>query len=845
MKRPFQQWAVAACLLSLAASTAFAQIEEIIVTAQKREESLQDVPIAMQAFTGETVNDLGVLRVVDIVNHAPNINLSGQNHANRAIAIRGIGTSDFFAASPGSVGVYIDDVTMSSPYLTNLGIYDMERVEILRGPQNALFGRNTTGGALNFISKMPVVGGDTDGILRLTLGRYSRIEAEAAGTFQLGESAAARLAVKSYDRDGIWNNITNGGGKYGEKDQKSVRATIAFQPSERLRVTGNLHYGKEDSQVDPQRVIGTRTDPSGLMDAADPDTNLHDQQLIWEGVEYNTVNGQGVDASFPQWENIGHSGADNHDIELFGAWVKVDVDFDWGSLTSITAYEDSMTRFVTDSGGQGNINPTPVSIAAGLNRPEENISIDQDQEFEQISQEFRIQSAQDKKLRWIAGIYFFQEDSVLAQNIRFGVGIPVAAPPLNLITGGLAPPSCSEIGQVPVGDPAIAGGSLGLWGVSQAFTCGYQGAGYSDIMSFSIATMENSVWSPYGQIEYDINEDLTLTLGLRYTDDTKEIPSHFVGFMDITGFAVDTFFTEELLRSTAADQVGNGTATPVCAIPGQFCAEDTTRGDLVAEEWGGKIGLDWHINPNTMLWGSYSRGFRSGRYDVEFLHGPQTGFLLADSTPETLDSFELGAKMSLAENTVNLNISAFFYEWKDKQAFFVDPITGPAFGNIPKAESQGVEVELIWSPTPTLFLSAGLGLLDTEITEASPLPFDEQGHELQQAPEVSYNLLVNKEITLRNGTLSLQADYAYRDESSNSLATADLSDKLDEAELLGARASYAFGENERMEVSVFGENLLESRYCTYMFGLAALNGSVTCVANEGQTMWGLQGYIRF
>jgi iron complex outermembrane receptor protein len=477
MNRSFRYLVTGVFLISLATPPAFAQLEEIIVTAQKREESLQEVPIAMQAFTGEMINNLGVSRVIDIVNHAPNINLSGQNHANRAIAIRGIGTSDFFAASPGSVGIYIDDVTMSSPYLTNLGIYDIERVEILRGPQNALFGRNTTAGAINFLSRMPATGGERDGFLRLTYGNYNRIDIEGASNFALGDKAAARVAVKSFDRDGIWKNMTNGGGDYGEKDQKAARLTLLFEPSDRATITANVHWAEEDSQVDPQRVIGTRTMPTGLLDVGDPSTFIANQQLVWEGVDYATYNAQGVDASFPVWEQIGHSGSDTHDIELFGAWLKVGLDFNWGTLASITSFNDSETRFVTDSGGQGNTNPTPVSIAAGLSQPEENINIDQDQEFEQWSQEFRIQSNQDQRLRWIAGLYFFGEDSVLAQNIRFGAGIPAAAPPLNAITGGLAPLTCSEIGVVPVGAPAIAGGSLGLWGVSQGFTCGYQGAG--------------------------------------------------------------------------------------------------------------------------------------------------------------------------------------------------------------------------------------------------------------------------------------------------------------------------------------------------------------------------------
>ncbi len=135
------------------AANAQGTIDEIVVTAQKREESLQDVPIAVQAYTGEQLRNLRIGKVADITRLAPNMTISMQNPANRSINIRGVGTSDFFGAAPGSVGIYLDEVTMSSPYLTAVGIYDMERVEVLRGPQNSLFGRNTTGGAVNYISR--------------------------------------------------------------------------------------------------------------------------------------------------------------------------------------------------------------------------------------------------------------------------------------------------------------------------------------------------------------------------------------------------------------------------------------------------------------------------------------------------------------------------------------------------------------------------------------------------------------------------------------------------------------------------------------------------------------------
>ena len=345
---------------------------------------------------------------------------------------------------------------------------------------------------------------------------------------------------------------------------------------------------------------------------------------------------------------------------------------------------------------------------------------------------------------------------------------------------------------------------------------------------------------------FDIGDDFTITAGVRYTDDTKKIPSYYVGLADLTGNDTSTFYDVNGMLALSSGQIAAGQASNVCNNPGRLCGEDiTNRPDLKAEEWGGILGIDWRPNENMMLFANYSRGFRSGRHDIEFLHGPHTGFPIADSQPETLDAFEVGFKSTLADNTLQLNASAFFYEWKNKQSFFVDPATGPAFSNVPKSEVKGLEVEVAWAPTEAFYLSAGLGLLDTEITEASGLPSDELGHELQQAPPTSFNLAAFYDIPVGNNLLRIGGDFAYRDKSKNALAEADLSDELDKQELLGLRATYLFGDSQQYEVSLIGENLLESRFCGYMFNLAAINGNVTCVANEGTALFALQGQVRF
>jgi len=813
----------------------FAQIEEVIVTAQKREQSLQDVPITMQAFTGDQIRERGISRASDVVMLAPNMSISQQNNANQSIAIRGIGTSDFFGAAPGSVGIYLDEVTMSSPFLTSVGLYDMERVEVLRGPQNTLFGRNTTGGAVNFISKRPAVGGEMDGFIDVTYGRYDRIEVEAGATFQLGKTAAIRLAGKSYDRDGVWNDL-DAGGSYGDKDRKSIRGTIVWEPTDITTVTFNGHWGREDSQVDTPKIAGVNfTQANGAFaDGAFVGPQLAGTQLDWENLPPGHVNSHGLPVSGTRWNDVYPTGDDRHDMDAFGFYLKLEHDFGWAKATSITAYDESETFFGVSSGGMGNNRPSPVS-----GTPEANIQIDMDQDFEQFSQEVRLQSPEDQRLRWIGGFYYFHEDFVLGQNIAFGPGMILNAP---------FGPACNQLGIFPpgvCGPPVAIGGTLALWNVSQGLGQGFQGAGFSDIMPFSIATMENDVWSPYFSFDFDILENVTINAGVRYTEDTKQLHSYEVGIIERSAFAPTAFFDNNLVRSTSAAQLAAGIASPTCTNNGRLCADTSTRPDLKATEWGGKAGLTWQITDDHMFYGHYSRGFRSGKFDVEFLHGIHTGFPLEDAIPETLDAYEIGFKTNWLDGSVQLNASAFLYDWFNKQSFFVDPATGPAFSNVPKSESKGLEIEVKWAPTDELFFAGSLGLLDTEVKIASGLRSDELGHELQNAPNESFNLFGSWTKPIGGGTLNLQTTFNYRAESKTSLTSLDLVENLDKVELLGVRGSYSFGPEERYQISVFGEDLLKSRYCKYHFSLQAINGTVTCNASEARAMWGLTAGMRF
>src|SRR4051812_32306171 len=213
---------VAATVTStLAATAGIAQepggeLAEVIVTAQKRAENVQNVPIAMQAFTGEQLQKAGVATITDITQLAPNLNVVVQNALSQHIVIRGVGTNEFFGNAPSSVGTYMDEVTMNSSYMSTLGLFDMERVEVLRGPQNSLFGRNTTGGAVNYITRQPTIGADkADGYALATYGRHNLAEIEGGVSIPTGSTAALRLAGIYHSRDGLWNNLDSGDDKYG------------------------------------------------------------------------------------------------------------------------------------------------------------------------------------------------------------------------------------------------------------------------------------------------------------------------------------------------------------------------------------------------------------------------------------------------------------------------------------------------------------------------------------------------------------------------------------------------------------------------------------------------------
>jgi iron complex outermembrane receptor protein len=837
-------------------------IEEIVVTAQKREARSQTVPITMQAFTGSQLKERRIEQLTDIARLGSNFNISKQSPGTEAFNIRGVGTNDSFANASGSVGVYLDEVTLGAPYLTDLVVFDVERVEVLRGPQNALFGRNTTGGAVSLISRQPIVGGDRDGYLDVSAGNYGLMDLTAAATFSPSESFAWRIAGKSYERDGVFNNLADSGAEFGEIDRKALRTTFMWDVSEATSVFGSVQWGRERSQSTPYRFVGLRgaDGSANLFSVPHPVTGVVpgpvpavSGEVDWTAISGGTnAAGQVVDTG--NWGDVFHVTDDRLNADFVGANLRIDHEMGNLLLTSISAWTDSEYQFSLDYGGVSGIFGGTILPPAG--GPDDLVGVhSQDHKQEAFSQELRLTGSEDTAFRWIVGGLYYSESSKHSQNIGFGpLSFSAATPAPKSPT---VPPFTNPPGlMLPPAQPV--GGSMGFLAL-----IGPQSGGYSNQAGFSIADLENDVVSIYAHAVWDFAENLTLDMGLRYTRDTKKAPSILSGNMDTAAMTRTTFRSRGLVEQQlpglpACDFNGDGNppvrdaATNIIFAPGDDnrgrpCVQQLARDDLEFNDFGGQLVLKWQPNDAVMMYGGYSRGFRSGKFDIEFFHGPHTGFPIEDQREETLDSLEFGVKSDLLGGSLRLNAAAFYYKWHDQQLFLVNPRTGPTFINLDISKLYGFEVEARWAPADGWLVDASIGLLDSEVEDKGndPAGLVEQGHELPFAADHSANLAVSRELQVGYGTLRIMVDVLYRSESANSVFTSPTTDTYDEYKQLNMSAAYTFGAEHQYRIGVWGQNLTDEEYCGFELDTFAFTGVALCLPDEGEPLYGIEFGMRF
>ncbi|MEM9334155.1 MAG: TonB-dependent receptor [Pseudomonadota bacterium] len=720
---------VALSTLALVHSTANAQLEEITVTAQKRVESLQDVPVAVTAFTGETMKTLGVTNASDIVDITPGLASGTQQGSNRNYFLRGVGTSDVHITAASAVGQYFDGITLTSGFHAKAALFDMERVEVLKGPQNTLFGLNTTGGAVNYISRKPEIGSGTQGSGSLFVGSNSRVEGELAVGFDLTDNLAARVAIQSITDDGAFTSITNGQ-NYGDDETLAARATFLWEPNDIASVTFNVHTLSSENNSTAIRAIGSRAPdglggfcsdfPTGVIDFA-----TNNDCLGRDG------GGSGEAASDPStgdWETTAQNFG-FEEVDTQGFYFKVDFNLPWATFNSITSWDNLDFRNANDNDG---------SSTLGLH------TFHQD-DRDTFQQEFRLISTDTDAFRWIAGIYLLDES---------------------------------------------ADSYTGLRGARLAFRNGVQ------IPNIQLDHTKENL-GIYFQGEYDISDTITLTAGVRWSD--EEINGDYRPSSPVVAGTptTDLFFQEDVQALVAAQNPG----TPEFDSDGYEIARQISQ-QLTNEDVGYTVKLDWAVTDSSMVYLSTSKGFKGSALDIRPVYAlvplPNVVSSLEETrlNPESLDAWELGFKGTFMNNRIQFDAAAFWYTYEDLQQF-VTARGIPILDNAPESEINGIDANIRYGGDNGLFLQAGISLLDTEVTDATDSSFVD-GAELGNSPDLSFNLLASQEFQLAHGLLTLTGNVSHTGDQVKVTATTGNSNvveqlSVDAYTLLSGNISYRFG----------------------------------------------------
>lgn len=746
----------AAIACGIAIPAAAAELDEIVVTAQKRSEELQKVGIAVDAFGAGELREFGMHALADVTRFSNNVQLFDEYGSGQPTwVIRGVGLQDFSANNTPTAAIYVDDVYQTSNVMGSQSLFDLERVEVLKGPQGALYGRNTSGGAVRILSKRPDPT-QSEGYAYANYGRWQDVALEGAANMPLGESAAVRVAGRWNGSGEGWQSNVMTGEEHGEQDRWAVRASVLSALGEKGEVLLRVHGAEDNSET----VLGQTI---GLYNPAAPgfcapllagriDNSQCAAYSTFFDPQFRFPDQQSSDGSRTFADPINRL-----DNASAGASLQISWDFEGVTLTSITGYEDFKYGLKFDyDGGFGEFSHQDART-----------------DIEAWSQELRLASSGNGPIQWQLGLEYATDDLTENREFQFKDDLLTLVP--------------------------MFGGQAGLLAYEQ--------------------TTES--WAAWGQLGWQITDSLKLNAGVRYTDEQKDYENGSV--------------------STRS----GGVVYPV--ITG---LED----DLQLEVVSGKVGIDWLVSDEAMLYASVSRGFKSGGFFGGF---PSAGAAsIQPYDEETVMAYEVGLKSQWRENTLRFNAAAFHYDYSDAQGYsnVLDPsgLLLTRLTNVGDADHDGVEVEVMWLPTERLSLEANAAWLDAEITDSdktvttwlgTTVPLE--GLDRRMAPDFSYNLVGRYTIPVGDALeTSLQVDYNWRDDLGGTGLSVieDTMDSLQDAYgLLGARLSLATTDGT-WEIALWGHNLTDEEYVTNVTN----DNVASWIQLPGQPMsYGIEGTYRW
>ncbi len=716
------------CFVMLGALPVLAQaqtLEEVVVTAQKREQALQDVGISVSALPGDVMRDAGITGPLTLAQAVPAVQFNSASGGNYGmqLTIRGIAQSDYSPHQESPNSMYIDDVYLSAPNMQSAQMFDLQRVEVLRGPQGTLFGRNSTGGLVNFITAKPTA--EKAGYVEAQIGNYNLARVEGAISGALSHRVRGRLSGLYVSHDGLKENHFPGQRDIDDLDFYGVRGQLEVDVSDNLIALFRIHYLDDDNREGFYSHISSYFGPDGRP--APLPANLD----FWGTGPGNDLQGYRSPYTGPEGE-VDFVGLLKRNITSPSVVLTWELGDDL-TLTSIANYTLMDFRFDESCSGA----------------PHWSCRDPFQQHLRQWSEEIRLNGG-DEQFTWVGGL------NALSIHSRS--------------TGGFS-------------SPFYAGGDFAY-----------------DV--FNEISQRTDSLAVFGQGEWRFTERWRGTLGLRVTRDEKSFSSQ--AYLREIGDFSEPFGDP----STVFDPPIILPIVPEPSFPDLdvYDFSKATVGDFAVHEStdvSGKVQVDYIPNENALMYISISRGIKNAGFS-----GNSGGTTPITGTPfnkEQVLVYEVGEKLTLLDNRLQLNGAVYYYDYKDYQGFQLNTSIGisPFVVNA-DAEFTGVEFELVAVPIEGLELRASFNWLDSTVKDVET-SIGRMDQKAADAPEWMANWFVRYSWPIGRGSVALQYSGDFIDEKYHSIDNAPIS-LVKSSTGHNARISY---ERDNWKVAAFATNFTD------------------------------------
>ncbi|MBI1685914.1 TonB-dependent receptor [Caulobacter hibisci] len=790
-------------------------VDSIIVTAQKREQNLQDTPVVVTAIGAKLLQDTGVKDIKDLTILTPGLTVtSTTSEASTTARIRGVGTVGDNPGLESSVGVVIDGVYRPRNGVSFGDLGEMERIEVLKGPQGTLFGKNTSAGVINVMTKEPEFGFGAN--VEATVGNYDAkgLAGSVTGPLFGSDKWAGRLYAATRQRNG-YNSVVTGEGPSSEKEDAdqnfyTVRGQLLFVPDDNATFKIIADYTKRDENC--CGAVQIRTGPTSAV------------------VNALTTGGKGVTSPADPFARVAYSNRGSpQEIEDKGISLQADIDLPIGTLTSISA----IRNWRTDTGQDSDFTAADITYRAkdGTNYAE----------FTTYTQELRL-AGSTERLNWLVGAFLADERLDNEANFRFGADYEAYMSTIVLsgVAGALAPAGIT----VNQANGATFASQITALPYGSSFTAGTGLHDTYNQRSKTIALFTNN--------SFKVTDAFDITVGLRYTAEDKSLDTYQTGASNACGVLLTTAGQQRV----AATLVGRGVPAALFAtstgtglistVVGNMCLpwanplfnNRGTQQDSSEREWTGTVKASYRLNPQVFAYGSYARGYKGGGFNLDRTqssNGLPSGGVgvipIADTSfpAEYVDSYELGLKNTLFDRTVLFNVTGFYQKYEN---FQLNTFLGTSFAvrSVEEVTSKGVDVDFIWfTPLRGLTVQSGLTYAKTEYGDQkvandptnalSLLP----GSQVSFAPKTSASASVSYEHPVG---AALKAKYNIGAKYMSSYNTgSDLFPLKHQDGFALVNARVALGDaDDKWTAELWAQNLLDEEYYQVVFN-GPLQGS--------------------